>query len=341
MTLANLIEAITEWDDRDASVFDAIARDISEAGFMPRTPKGGISWTAATNLLIAANTPYMSDKPAASVPIFRGLKKTDDPVSGLPTDAAFTAVSAARSFGDAIDALLQDAVRIREWFVVGESYDATVNNIAYNTRALRVSFRKTALPSAMITVQRAEGEPIYSLSFSSTDETVCMMSEYRPGDREIEVSVGFPTVLTIFDGVLGRRLLGARNHVTIRRELSSIRNVTPEEPWNETERNEVEIKICEALRQQRHEPGTVGNRWERNAKLYPEIAVLGYEARVRGEWIQQPFHIGGDTYIDRDDERWDALEFGFYLRDLEPDRPRDSVDELMEQSVADMLAYAE
>ena len=73
---------------------------------------------------------------------------------------------------------------------------------------LRVTFTTGALPDATITVNRAEGDPIYWLEFVSTSETVKPMPvDDRPQDRVTEISVGLPTLLNIAGAVLGRDLI--------------------------------------------------------------------------------------------------------------------------------------
>ena len=124
MKLENLIEALPEFDGVEASTLNSIANEVANAGYMPSSSSAEehISPTAAANLLIAMNTPYTPESPAVSVPIFRGLKKWNDPnYYGLPHHRAFRNMSMAETFGDAIEALLQDACRIRQWFLEGVS----------------------------------------------------------------------------------------------------------------------------------------------------------------------------------------------------------------------------
>jgi len=213
--LANLIEALTELGGREVSALSAIAREIAEAGYMPSssTNEDGIGLSAAANLLIASNTPYMPERPALSVPIFRGLKRLNYPAFWCPS-TALAAVSAAETFGDAIEAFLRDAGRIRRWFVEGQqtSQDA-VDYIANYTCAMRLTFTTSFLPGVTIKVARAEEEPAFCLEFWSTEETVKLMPNDCPPDRKIEISVGLPTLLTFAGAVLGRDLIEVENNV--------------------------------------------------------------------------------------------------------------------------------
>jgi hypothetical protein len=132
----------------------------------------------------------MPERPALSVPIFRGLKRLKDPAFWCPS-TALEAVSAAETLGEAIEAFLRDACRIRRWFVEGQTSRDAVDYIANYTCAMRLTFTSSPLPGATIKVARAEEEPAFELNFWSTEETVKLMPNDCPPDRKIEISVGF------------------------------------------------------------------------------------------------------------------------------------------------------
>jgi hypothetical protein len=107
--------------------------------------------------------------------------------------------------------------------------------------------------------------------------------------------------------------------------------------------NDTEAKIREALKTQRYQPDRVGGRWETIARRYPEIAAIGYETRLRGEHLVDPYPSRPDPErpnISYADERYDALKYGWELRHEEKDRPRDSVDDDLDEAAASQVEEA-
>jgi hypothetical protein len=124
-------------------------------------------------------------------------------------------------------------------------------------------------------------------------------------------------------------------------EYQKDRDCSEEGKEKEKRMNEFEAKIREALKTQRFPPDRVGGLWERTARRYPEVAALGYEVRIRGEHLTKaypPIRDPDPSTITWGDERYEALEYGWYLRHWEPDRPRDSVDDDIDQEIAAQVA---
>jgi hypothetical protein len=184
--LAKLIEGLAEWDGRGIETLTAIAREVAAAGYMRRRSSAvdDIDCTTAANLLIAANTPYVPKRPALSVPIFRSLKKRIN-FWNPPPDLAFNTMSAAETFEEAIEACLQDAASIRQWFVAGLSPSEAIDYIVNYTCAMRVILRNHDIPRAIIKIARKEHEPTYHCQFMTTEEILSLMGEGPVPDRRI------------------------------------------------------------------------------------------------------------------------------------------------------------
>ena len=75
--------------------------------------------------------------------------------------------------------------------------------IVINTSAMRVTFKAHLIPQAIIDIARAEHEPRYRLEFGSFDETEAPLNL----DREVEISVGLPTLLSLAGSILGKDLI--------------------------------------------------------------------------------------------------------------------------------------
>ena len=69
---------------------------------------------------------------------------------------------------------------------------------------MRVAFRWNFLPTAVIKIERSEHEPSYCVGYEYAPETVALMPNEPLPDREVEISVGLPTILSLAGAILGK-----------------------------------------------------------------------------------------------------------------------------------------
>ncbi len=219
--LPALVSALAECDDRDRSTLDHIARVIREAGLIPTTKRGSgasdMTVREAANLLIGASTAEHPKSAAMVVPLYRSLigqnLSPNDEQRGV-----FARISEARTFGDALETLIEGAPEVlaSSFQYVDDAYGG--NHTAEQLRLLKamvlrgdlaaveVIFSRPTPYAEMRVVTRPAGQERLQYHWRfMVDADLFMQGFYtdRRRDRTSTVTVGLRTLLALFAAVKG------------------------------------------------------------------------------------------------------------------------------------------
>lgn len=114
--LPALVNALAAEDNRDEATLALIARLIREAGHITTSKRGrgsaAMTVRDAANLLIGANAADSPKDAADAVPLYRALRAYAINPSGSDRHRFLARLNAARSLGDAIEILIEEAVSV-------------------------------------------------------------------------------------------------------------------------------------------------------------------------------------------------------------------------------------
>lgn len=215
--LPALVSALHEVDGRERVTLEHIARVVREAGLIVTTKRGSgaspMSVRDAANLLIGANGCDAPKDAALAVQRFRTLaprypRRADPSRAGV-----FLALDAAKTFGDAVEALIVGAPELGALFLAwaketyaNETPDAQRILALGSLAAVGVSVRLRSPIAAEIVLWRSPGgnyqvEDQWEFRVDARLFEQGFYDTRRP-DRRIEVSFGFETLLRIAGAVL-------------------------------------------------------------------------------------------------------------------------------------------
>jgi hypothetical protein len=147
-----------------------------------------------------------SDRPAVGIPSYRNLRRNFLECN-VPLPDCFYAVAAAETFGDSIEAMLEDAVPIREWLVEGRTRSEATEYIVGWCGAIEVTLEMEPVLAARIRIRREEHEPRYDLIYNCTRKGLGVAGKERVPDRQVVISIGLPTILSVAGAILGKDLI--------------------------------------------------------------------------------------------------------------------------------------
>ena len=215
--LPQLLDALASADTRrERSWFDSVSRAIREDGLLPPSVRGRgatvLGTQDAANLLLACLAPVTQAEAATAAQQFRSLRRLSRSSSDGP--GALAAVAGAQLFGDALELLIDGAdelgLMLMSW--VDEAHSNLPEPERRRLLLPRVEVMVRSNLSAEIAVyfnrdncEAKEFSADYTIDFLRSDLDEFYSGPFsRKSDTVTTVSVGLPTLLRLYDALIGK-----------------------------------------------------------------------------------------------------------------------------------------